>query len=57
MKTQQHSWTRSRSVRLVLSCTPKEAQLVRRLAEGRTVQSYLMHLVITAAARQQEVEK
>jgi hypothetical protein len=57
MKTQQQSCNRYRSVRLVLSCTPEEAQLVRRLAEGRTVQSYLMNLVITAAARQQEVEK
>ena len=47
------SWNRHRTVRLVLSCTPEEATLVRELAEasGQTVQSYLMGLVLRAAAR------
>ena len=46
-------WNRHRTVRLVLSCTPEEAKLVRRLADEReeTVQSYLMALVLKAAAR------
>jgi hypothetical protein len=47
------SWNRHRTVRLVLSCTPEEATLVRELAaeRGETVQAYLMHLVLRAAAR------
>ena len=47
------SWNRHRTQRLVLSCTPGEAKLVRELAEasGQTVQSYLMGLVLRAAAR------
>ena len=47
------SWNRHRTERLVLSCTPEEAALVRELAEasGQTVQSYLMGLVLRAAAR------
>jgi uncharacterized protein (DUF1778 family) len=55
-KRQRHwktSWNRHRTVRLVLSCSEEEAKLVRGLAEasGQTVQSYLMHLVLRAAAR------
>jgi uncharacterized protein (DUF1778 family) len=47
------SWNRHRTERLVLSCTPEEAQLVRNMADerGETVQSYLMQLVLRAAAR------
>jgi hypothetical protein len=47
------SWNRHRTERLVLSCTPEEAALVRGLADEReeTVQSYLMALVLKAAAR------
>lgn len=47
------SWNRHRTERLVLSCTPEEAALVRELAaeRGETVQSYLMALVLRAAAR------
>ena len=47
------SWNRHRTERLVLSCTPEEAALVRELAaeRGETVQSYLMALVLKAAAR------
>lgn len=46
------SWNRHRPERLVLSCTPAEATLVRELADGQTVQSYLMSLIVKAAARQ-----
>jgi len=47
------SWNRHRTKRLVLSCTPEEATLVRDMANerGETVQSYLMALVLRAAAR------
>lgn len=45
------SWNRHRPERLVLSCTSAEATLVRELADGQTVQSYLMGLVVKAAAR------
>jgi hypothetical protein len=47
------SWNRHRTERLVLSCTPEEATLVRGMAESRqeTVQVYLMGLVVKAAAR------
>ena len=47
------SWNRHRTQRLVLSCTPEEATLVRELADerGETVQDYLMALVLKAAAR------
>ena len=47
------SWNRHRTERLVLSCTPEEAALVRGLADerGETVQGYLMALVLKAAAR------
>ena len=56
MTTKRHwkeSWNRHRTVRLVLSCTPEEATLVRDLAaeRGETTQGYLMHLVLRAAAR------
>jgi hypothetical protein len=56
MTTKRHwkdSWNRHRTARLVLSCTPEEASLVRGLAEerGETVQTYLMSLVTRAAAR------
>ena len=46
-------WNRHRKVRLVLSCTPEEAALVRGLAEEheQSVQAYLMSLVLRAAAR------
>ena len=56
MTTKRHwkeSWNRHRTARLVLSCTPEEASLVKGLAEerGETVQTYLMSLVTRAAAR------
>jgi hypothetical protein len=56
MTTKRHwkeSWNRHRAQRLVLSCTPEEAKLVRGLADerGETIQAYLMHLVLRAAAR------
>ena len=46
-------WNRHRTQRLVLSCTPEEAALVRALAaeRGETVQGLLMSLVTRAAAR------
>jgi hypothetical protein len=49
----ERGWNRHRTVRLVLSCTPDEATLVRGLAaeRGETVQAYLMSLVVRAAAR------
>jgi len=54
----KHSWNRHRTERLVLSCTPDEASLVRGLAEerGETVQTYLMSLVTRAAARSRRKE-
>ena len=47
------SWNRHRTERLVLSCTPEEATLVRDMADerGESVQGYLMALVTRAAAR------
>ena len=55
-KSQRHwklGWNRHRTTRLVLSCTPSEADLVRGLAEEheQSVQAYLMSLVLRAAAR------
>jgi len=49
----KQSWNRHRTVRLVLSCTPEEAKLVRDMADelGQTVQAYLMALVLRAAAK------
>ena len=49
----KQSWNRHRTQRLVLSCTPEEASLVRDMARerGETVQDYLMALVLRAAAR------
>jgi hypothetical protein len=49
----KQSWNRHRTQRLVLSCTPEEASLVRDMARerGETVQGYLMALVLRAAAR------
>jgi hypothetical protein len=46
-------WNRHRTQRLLLSCTPEEAKLVKGLADerGETIQAYLMHLVLRAAAR------
>lgn len=46
-------WNRYRTIRLVLSTTPGEAALVRELAAEKeeTVQTYLMSLVLRAAAR------
>ena len=61
MTTKRHwkkSWNRHRTARLVLSCTPEEAALVKGLAEerGETVQTYLMALVTRAAARNRRKE-
>jgi hypothetical protein len=36
----------------VLSCTPDEAKLVKKLAQGQSTQSYLMGLVLEAAQRE-----
>ena len=46
-------WNRHRTTRLVLSCTPEEATMVRSLAaeKGVSIQGYLMSLVVRAAAR------
>ena len=53
----KRSWNRHRTERLVLSCTPEEATLVRELADerGETVQGYLMALVLRAAARSRRI--
>jgi hypothetical protein len=58
MRQWVESWNRYRPVRLVLSCTPEEATLVRNMARerGETVQAYLMHLVVRAAARQRRTD-
>ena len=61
MTTKRHwkdGWNRHRTARLVLSCTPEEASLVRGMAEerGETVQTYLMALVTRAAARSRRKE-
>jgi hypothetical protein len=47
------SHNRHRTTRLTLSCTPEEATLVRALAREheKTVQAYLMELVLRQAAR------
>lgn len=49
----QKSYNRHRTVRLVLSCTPEEAALVRGLAEERdeSIQAFLMRLALKDAAR------
>jgi uncharacterized protein (DUF1778 family) len=54
----KESWNRHRTERLVLSCTPEEAALVKGLAEerGETVQTFLMALVTRAAARNRRKE-
>ena len=54
----KESWNRHRTARLVLSCTPEEASLVKGLAEerGETVQTYLMSLGTRAAARSRRKE-
>jgi hypothetical protein len=46
------SWNRHREIRFVLSCTPDEAKLVKKLAQGQSTQSYLMGLVLEAAQRE-----
>jgi len=53
------SWNRHRTERLVLSCTSEEATLVRGLAGDRekTVQAYLMSLVLRDAARRRREER